>query len=540
MMADKRQRAMASALMDENLLARLGQGYEAQPYGFTPSRFPRLQMQATTPAEAMNADGIGAFSPELSAGMVPPLAEQRTMSGAVDPGSIYQGQGSRPSFLANAIDAFRGRQTPSRPSALAQALAAGVPGGETISQFARDVYEGAATNRNGMFAPQPAKPVEPAQNNLSRPDYGTDERTSYSRLSNPDYGTDEPPTAAPTAAPPMPAPITIADSPVYEPAPVPEPPTRPPGLGANSISNSPYATNAQQGAFNAMDDRFSAQNFAYSGGGRPQPTPEAADGASQAATGARAGGSAAATATATGARADDTYTGAPRGLFGAESSNRFNAQNDVRGAGGMKGHFGRVQFGRARLQDAAAAGAIPAGTTPQQFMDSPELQRAAERWHFSDIDANIKASGIDRMIGQTINGVPVTRDGLVAVAHLGGLKGMRLFVETGGRYNPRDANGTSLMTYLSRFVGDSRPKSNMPAVTPGTGATQVPLTTAQAAPNTARPVAGDDPETLEADARYYEKTNPRAAAEFRARAEIARRKAAPRVAALSQHLRGTA
>jgi hypothetical protein len=536
MMADKRQRAMASALMDENLLARLGQGYEAQPYGFTPSRFPRLQMQATTPAEAMNADGIGAFSPELSAGMVPPLAEQRTMSGAVDPGSIYQG--SRPSFLANAIDAFRGRQTPSRPSALAQALAAGVPGGETISQFARDVYEGAATNRNGMFAPQPAKPVEPAQNNLSNPDYGTDERTSYSRLSNPDYGTDEPPTAAPTAAstaaPPMPAPITIADRPVYEPGPVPEPPTRPPGLGANSISNSPYATNAQQGAFNAMDDRFSAQNFAYSGGGRPQPTPEAADGASQAATSARAGGSAAATERTTEAAVApqqfaplfaemETKYGLPKGYLAQtariESNFDPNAQNPNSSAGGLFQFINSTarQYGLANRFDAGAA------------------TEAAARLAFDN------KAHLQRVLGRE----PTA--GELYLAHQQGATGAAklllnpdapassLVGDAAARLN-RGANMTARAfanQWTSKFDG-------MPAVTPGPGAKQVPLTTAQAAPNTARPVAGDDPETLEADARYYEKTNPRAAAEFRARAEIARRKAAPRVAALSQHLRGTA
>lgn len=148
----------------------------------------------------------------------------------------------------------------------------------------------------------------------------------------------------------------------------------------------------------------------------------------------------------------DTYTGAPSGLFSSESGGRFNAQNDAVGAGGARGHFGRVQFGQARLQEAMNAGAIPQGTTPQQFMQSPELQRAAERWHFADIDNSIRQMGIDTSGRQTINGVPVTRDALVAVAHLGGTRGMQKFVETGGRYNPRDVNGTSLMDYFTRFA----------------------------------------------------------------------------------------
>lgn len=149
-------------------------------------------------------------------------------------------------------------------------------------------------------------------------------------------------------------------------------------------------------------------------------------------------------------------------LIQNESGGRWNAQNSAVGAGGKVGHFGRLQFGQARLEEAAAAGAIPAGTSPQQFMQSPELQQAAERWHFGDIDQNIKANGYDRLVGQPINGVPVTIDGLRAVAHLGGVQGMKRFVETGGRYNPADANGTRLSDYFARHGGGSGQPAQAP------------------------------------------------------------------------------
>lgn len=140
-------------------------------------------------------------------------------------------------------------------------------------------------------------------------------------------------------------------------------------------------------------------------------------------------------------------------LIHNESGGRWNAQNDVTGAGGMKGHFGRLQFGQARLQEAAAAGAIPPGTTPQQFMASPEIQKSAENWHFADIDKFIAGNGLDRMVGKTINGVPATIDGMRAVAHLGGKEGLAKFVMSGGRYNPADANGTRLSDYFARHGG---------------------------------------------------------------------------------------
>lgn len=140
---------------------------------------------------------------------------------------------------------------------------------------------------------------------------------------------------------------------------------------------------------------------------------------------------------------------APAWLIDSESGGRFTAQNDVPGAGGT-GHFGRVQFSRARLDEAKAAGVVPQDMTPEQFLASPDVQRAAEDWHFKDIRTFIQQNGLETYVGQTINGVPVTMDGMIGVAHLGGQNGLKRFLETGGAYNPSDANGTSLTDYLGR------------------------------------------------------------------------------------------
>jgi hypothetical protein len=160
----------------------------------------------------------------------------------------------------------------------------------------------------------------------------------------------------------------------------------------------------------------------------------------------------------------ETGSALPASLNVSESGGNWQAQNDAVGSGGQRGHFGRAQFGQARLQEAAAAGAIPQGTTPEQFMRSPGLQKAAENWHFGSIDRAIQANGFDRLVGQRINGVPVTVEGLRAVAHLGGEQGMKRFVETGGAHNPSDANGTSLMDYFRQHGGGARlAAADMPA-----------------------------------------------------------------------------
>ena len=138
----------------------------------------------------------------------------------------------------------------------------------------------------------------------------------------------------------------------------------------------------------------------------------------------------------------------PTSLIRTESAGNFSARNDVTGAGGHVGHFGRGQFGVARLNDAKAAGAIPHDMTPDQFMANPQAQQAVEQWHVADINNFIRDRGLDRYVGQQVNGVTITPNGMLAVAHLGGKGGLQRFLETGGQYNPADAFGTSLMDYM--------------------------------------------------------------------------------------------
>lgn len=148
----------------------------------------------------------------------------------------------------------------------------------------------------------------------------------------------------------------------------------------------------------------------------------------------------------------------------SESGGDWQAQNSVMGFGGLSGHFGRGQFSQARLNDAKKAGVIPANMTPQQFLISPSAQMAMENWHIADINTFIEKNGLNQAIGKKINGVPITLKGMQAVAHLGGNAGLKQFIKTNGAYNPSDANGTSLLTYLSKH-GDGSTAASAPTQT---------------------------------------------------------------------------
>jgi hypothetical protein len=94
------------------------------------------------------------------------------------------------------------------------------------------------------------------------------------------------------------------------------------------------------------------------------------------------------------------------------------------------------------------AGAIPQGTTPEQFMNSPALQIAAENWHFGDLE-----SQLGDLVGREVNGKVMDLPALVAMGHLGGAGGARKYVESGGAYNPSDSFGTSLADYANTHGG---------------------------------------------------------------------------------------
>lgn len=129
-------------------------------------------------------------------------------------------------------------------------------------------------------------------------------------------------------------------------------------------------------------------------------------------------------------------------LINKESGNNYGARNE-------QGYVGRAQFGDARLEDARRAGVLPEGMDKEAFRLNPETQQAVEKWHFSDINNFIDKHGLGALEGKTIGGIPVTREGLVNVAHLGGKGGMEKFVTSDGAYNPTDANGTRLSDYLA-------------------------------------------------------------------------------------------
>ena len=122
----------------------------------------------------------------------------------------------------------------------------------------------------------------------------------------------------------------------------------------------------------------------------------------------------------------------------SESSGRTDAEITI--SDGRR-FVGSLQFGEARLCDYQKATGIR--FTQDKFIADKALQDAVADWHIADIDKAIDALG-DAAAGYD-------RDGLRAVAHLGGVGGMKRYVRSKGEYNPADELGTSLQSYYDTF-----------------------------------------------------------------------------------------
>lgn len=107
---------------------------------------------------------------------------------------------------------------------------------------------------------------------------------------------------------------------------------------------------------------------------------------------------------------------------------------------------GELQFGDARLTDYKKA--TGKKFTQDEFQSNPSLQEEVATWHIKDLDKAIDSLG---NAAKTYS-----RDGLRAVAHLGGRTGMKKYVQTNGEYNPADDNGTTLQKYYEEFSGEKK------------------------------------------------------------------------------------
>jgi hypothetical protein len=137
------------------------------------------------------------------------------------------------------------------------------------------------------------------------------------------------------------------------------------------------------------------------------------------------------------------YESFANAMMMSESSGRSDVQITARSSGRDQTMTGLFQFSEDRLSDFKKA--TGESFTAEQFRANPDLQRQVFDWHIRDIDSTIDRNNLLEQ--------GYTRDGLRAVAHLGGKTGMVRYANSRGEYNPSDKFGTSLSDYYQKFSG---------------------------------------------------------------------------------------
>ncbi|RFB01675.1 calcium-binding protein [Parvularcula marina] len=165
------------------------------------------------------------------------------------------------------------------------------------------------------------------------------------------------------------------------------------------------------------------------------------------------------------------FTGTYEEFFEALRQRESSGDYSVISTGG---YLGAYQFGEAALVD---LGFVYNDGSPfdndfngtftgkydvfsvEDFLDSPSAQDlAAEEW-FSLLWARIRFNDLEFYDQQTLNGVTLTKSGMIAGAHLLGVGGLRDFILSGGTDAGADGNGTSITEYLTLLGNYETPSS---------------------------------------------------------------------------------
>ena len=88
----------------------------------------------------------------------------------------------------------------------------------------------------------------------------------------------------------------------------------------------------------------------------------------------------------------------------------------------------------------------------KKFINNAELQ---ERVFLINVQRNkwILRKDIKWFVGSNINNTIITESGIIAAAHLAGPGNVKKYLRSGGKYNTKDAFGTSISKYMEHFEG---------------------------------------------------------------------------------------
>lgn len=136
-------------------------------------------------------------------------------------------------------------------------------------------------------------------------------------------------------------------------------------------------------------------------------------------------------------------------LFQRESSGRADITKiDKKG---KHTYIGGFQFSKKALKDIGMD-----DITYQQFKKNPNIfpyEKQVEALNKFMKNNEYYLRNYLNYIGQVINGIEITKSGMLAASHLVGQKKVKQFLASKGKIDPMDGNGVKCSTYMKEFSG---------------------------------------------------------------------------------------
>jgi hypothetical protein len=117
------------------------------------------------------------------------------------------------------------------------------------------------------------------------------------------------------------------------------------------------------------------------------------------------------------------------------------------------GYIGKYQFGKSALKEVGLDKKID----KHKFKKNPKMwsEKSQDIAMVNLLKKNVHYLGdyIDNYDGNIINGIKVTKSGMLAASHLLGASNVKKYLDSKGQKDPKDGFGTHLSSYLKRFSG---------------------------------------------------------------------------------------
>lgn len=141
-----------------------------------------------------------------------------------------------------------------------------------------------------------------------------------------------------------------------------------------------------------------------------------------------------------------------------ESSGNYKEINTL-------GYIGKYQFGKLALKDVG----LDKKVDTDRFKKNPKIwpEHKQDEAMVELMRKNLGYLGeYVKFNGKNVGGIKITISGLLAGSHLLGTKNVKKFLDSDGKYDPKDGYGTKMSEYLKKFSGYTIDETMLNSSTP--------------------------------------------------------------------------